>query len=70
MRLLLVEDDVMIGSAVQSGLIDESCAVDWAKNGQASLSSLASQHYDIVLLDLGLPGKDGCRCCVRSGSCW
>lgn len=59
MRVLLVEDDVMIGSAVQSSLMDESYAVDWVKNGPASLSSLASQHYDIVLLDLGLPGKDG-----------
>lgn len=59
MRVLLVEDDAMIGSAVHSALEDESYAVDWVKNGQASLSSLASQHYDIVLLDLGLPGRDG-----------
>lgn len=49
----------MIGSAVQSSLMDESYAVDWVKNGPASLSAIASQHYDIVLLDLGLPGKDG-----------
>jgi two-component system OmpR family response regulator len=59
MRVLLVEDDAMIGSAIQATLKDESYAADWVKNGQAALNSLASQHYDVVLLDLGLPGKDG-----------
>lgn len=59
MRVLLVEDDAMIGSAIQATLKDESYAADWVKNGQTALNSLASQHYDVVLLDLGLPGKDG-----------
>ncbi|MGC4059932.1 MAG: response regulator transcription factor [Aquabacterium sp.] len=59
MWVLLVEDDLMIGDAVQGALRDASYAVDWVKAGPAALSTLASQHYDMVLLDLGLPGKDG-----------
>lgn len=59
MRVLLVEDDPMIGDAVQSALKDASYAVDWVKNGQVALSTLECQHYDVVLLDLGLPNKDG-----------
>ena len=59
MRVLLVEDDPMIGEAVQGSLKDASYAADWVKNGQTALTALAAQHYDLVLLDLGLPGKDG-----------
>jgi two-component system OmpR family response regulator len=59
MRVLLVEDDPMIGAAIQSALKDASYAADWVKNGQFALSALDCQHYDLVLLDLGLPGKDG-----------
>ena len=59
MRVLLVEDDPMIGEAIQGALRDASYAADWVKNGQTALDTLADQHYDLVLLDLGLPGKDG-----------
>lgn len=59
MRALLVEDDLMIGEAIQATLKDASYAADWVKDGQAALNAMAAQHYDIVLLDLGLPGKDG-----------
>ena len=59
MRILLVEDDPMIGDAIQGALKDASYAADWVKNGQAALSALDCQYYDMVLLDLGLPGKDG-----------
>ncbi|OOG57569.1 response regulator transcription factor [Polaromonas sp. C04] len=59
MRVLLVEDDPMIGDAIQGALRDASYAADWVKNGQTALDTLADQHYDLVLLDLGLPGKDG-----------
>lgn len=59
MRVLLVEDDPMIGEAVRSALHDMSYAADWVKNGLTALTSLAAQHYDLILLDLGLPGKDG-----------
>lgn len=59
MRVLLVEDDTMIGEAIQGALRDASYATDWVKNGQTALATLSGQHYDLVLLDLGLPGKDG-----------
>ena len=59
MRVLLVEDDPMIGEAIQGALKDASYAADWVKNGQTALTALGCQHYDLVLLDLGLPGKDG-----------
>ncbi|AQV95799.1 DNA-binding response regulator [Cupriavidus necator] len=59
MRVLLVEDDPMIGEAIQGALKDASYAADWVSNGQAALATLDCQHYDLVLLDLGLPGKDG-----------
>lgn len=59
MRVLLVEDDAMIGEAIQAALKDASYAVDWVKDGQIAITTISSQHYDIALLDLGLPGKDG-----------
>ncbi len=59
MRVLLVEDDPMIGAAVQEALKDASYAVDWVKDGRAGISAFACQHYDLILLDLGLPGRDG-----------
>lgn len=59
MRVLLVEDDAMIGGAIQAALKDESYAADWVRNGRSALTSLAGQSYDVVLLDLGLPAMDG-----------
>lgn len=59
MRILLVEDDPMIGDAIQGALKDASYAADWVRDGLTALTALDAQHYDLVLLDLGLPGKDG-----------
>ncbi|NMM11230.1 MAG: response regulator transcription factor [Polaromonas sp.] len=59
MRVLLVEDDGMIGEAVGQALKDASYAVDWVRDGAAALTAIASQPYGVVLLDLGLPKKDG-----------
>jgi DNA-binding response OmpR family regulator len=59
MRLLLVEDDTMIGESVLDLLRDEGYAVDWVKDGDIALSVLESQQYDLILLDLGLPKCDG-----------
>ncbi len=59
MRILLVEDDPMIGDAIQGALNDASYATDWVKNGLTALAALETHAYDLVLLDLGLPGKDG-----------
>jgi two-component system OmpR family response regulator len=59
MRLLFVEDDHMIGETVVDVLRAEHYAVDWIKDGLAAQSVLKTQAYDLVLLDLALPGKDG-----------
>jgi two-component system OmpR family response regulator len=59
MRLLLVEDDTMIGEAVLDALRAEHYAVDWVKDGEMAETALRSQAYDLVLLDLGLPRRDG-----------
>ncbi len=59
MRLLLVEDDRMIGEAVLDLLRAQHYAVDWAKDGELADGALRAQHYDLVLLDLGLPRRDG-----------
>ena len=59
MRVLLVEDDGMIGEAIQATLKEAAYAADWVRNGQVAIDTLACNHYDLVLLDLGLPGKDG-----------
>ena len=59
MRLLLVEDDAMIGNAVQKGLRGEGFAVDWVRDGRAAELALDTGVYEVLLLDLGLPRKDG-----------
>ena len=59
MRLLLVEDDVMIGEAVLDLLRGEGYAVDWVKDGELADQVLHEQAYDLMLLDLGLPKCDG-----------
>ncbi len=59
MRILLVEDDTMIGEEVRSALKDASYAADWVCDGASALVALAQQDYEAVLLDLGLPGADG-----------
>jgi two-component system, OmpR family, response regulator len=59
MRVLLVEDDPMIGKVVQQALRDASYAIDWVRDGQAALVTLEMAGYDLVLLDLGLPKRSG-----------
>lgn len=61
MRLLLAEDDQMIGESVQRGLRQDGYAVDWVRDGSAAERAVADHDYDLVLLDLGLPQKDGIR---------
>ena len=55
MRLLLVEDDRMIGESLRSALRLEGHAVDWVRDRAAAHATLASERFDLVLLDLGLP---------------
>lgn len=61
MRILLVEDDPMIGESVVDGLTDEGYAVDWVQDGNSALLALRTTEFSLVVLDLGLPGKDGIR---------
>jgi two-component system response regulator QseB len=59
MRLLLVEDDAMIGESVRLGLRRDGFTVDWVQDGRAAELALGNAVYDLLLLDLGLPKKDG-----------
>jgi two-component system OmpR family response regulator len=59
MRVLLVEDDPMIGESVLQLLRAEHYAVDWVRDGRMADEALRSEQYDLVLLDLGLPKRDG-----------
>ena len=59
MRILLIEDDPMIGAEVRAGLRDSGAAVDWVKDGAMGLHALRTEHFDLALLDLGLPKLDG-----------
>lgn len=59
MRVLLVEDDKMIGEALSYALKDAAYAVDWVRDGVSAISSAQTHSYDLLLLDLGLPRKDG-----------
>ena len=66
MRLLLVEDDVMIGESVLDALRGEGYAVDWVRDGPMADAAWGSEHYDLVLLDLGLPKLDGLQVLRRA----
>lgn len=59
MKILLVEDDAMIGRAVKQGLTAERFTVDWVQDGVAAELAMTNGGYDLVVLDLGLPRKDG-----------
>lgn len=59
MRILLVEDDHMLGAATQQALRDAAHAVDWVQDGEAALLAMRSTPYEAMLLDLGLPRRDG-----------
>jgi two-component system response regulator QseB len=59
MRLLVVEDDRMIGESVRTALRQEGYAADWVRDGADADAALSAEAYDLVLLDLGLPGTRG-----------
>ena len=59
MRLLLIEDDPMIGAGVQRALRQDGYAVDWVRDGVAAELAIGDHPYDLLLLDLGLPRRDG-----------
>ncbi|HET9701207.1 MAG TPA: response regulator [Burkholderiales bacterium] len=59
MRILLVEDDPLLGDGVRAGVAQEGYAVDWVQDGKSALAALEAERYDLVLLDLGLPRMAG-----------
>lgn len=69
MRLLLVEDDTMIGESVRKGLRQDGFSVDWVKDGMIAEQALNSEPYDLLLLDVGLPRKTGLEVLKSLRSC-
>src|ERR1700687_1948783 len=59
MRGLLIEDDKMVGAAVQQALRDAAYAVDWVTDGETAIQAAENEAYEVALLDLGLPKADG-----------
>jgi two-component system response regulator QseB len=59
MRILLAEDDIMLGEALQDALIAQGFAVDWLKDGESALEAARREDFDLLVLDLGLPRRDG-----------
>ncbi|MDD5388556.1 MAG: response regulator transcription factor [Gallionellaceae bacterium] len=59
MRILLVEDDALLGDGLRAGLTLEGYGVDWARDGEAARLAWLAEEYDACVLDLGLPRRDG-----------
>jgi len=59
MKLLLIEDDPMIGESLSDGLVNEGHAMVWVQDGRSASLAIASDHFDLILLDLGLPQRSG-----------
>ncbi len=59
MRLLLVEDDPILGDGLQAGLRQGGYTVDWLRDATSAEAALRSEHYEIMVLDLGLPDRSG-----------
>jgi len=59
MRVLLAEDDTLLGEGLYTGLKQDGYAVDWVRNGSEAEAALEVEHFDIAILDLGLPKQDG-----------
>jgi DNA-binding response OmpR family regulator len=59
MRILLVEDDALLGDGLHAGLKLAGWSVDWVRDGEQARHALLARHYDTCVLDLGLPRRDG-----------
>ena len=65
MRILLIEDDPLLGDGLQAGLRGNGFAVEWMRDGEAGQAALAAETFDAVVLDLGLPRLDGRQLLAR-----
>ena len=61
MRVLLIEDDQLLGKSVQTGLAQQGHAVDWVRDAQGAEGAAFENEYGVILLDLGLPDQDGMK---------
>lgn len=61
MKILLAEDDALLGDGVRAGLVQAGFSVDWVQDGALALSAMAVNQYDLLILDLGLPEIDGMK---------
>ncbi|WP_455199458.1 response regulator [Kaarinaea lacus] len=61
MRLLLVEDDMLLGKGIYTGLCQEGYAVDWVRDGESAETACLNEEYDCVVLDIGLPRLNGLK---------
>ena len=59
MRILIVEDDQLLGSGLRTGLRQVGWSADWLQDADAAEHALMVEHFDVLVLDLGLPGRDG-----------
>ncbi len=59
MRILLVEDDLMLGDGLRTGLTQYRYTVDWVKDGNAALQAIGAEPFEVIILDLGLPKRSG-----------
>jgi two-component system response regulator QseB len=59
MRILLVEDDELLGAGIRDALARARYALEWVQDGRQALAALRAGAFDLVILDLGLPGLDG-----------
>ena len=58
-KILIVEDDTLLGDGIRNGLAQQGYAVDWVEDGQAAETAFLTNEYELVVLDLGLPKKSG-----------
>jgi len=65
MRLLLVEDDTLLGDGIRAGLSQQGYAVDWVESAESAQLALETGQYDLMVLDLGLPGMPGLEFLTR-----
>ena len=70
MRVLIIEDDSLLGDGLTSGLTALGFAVDWFRETRSSAHALESAPYDAIILDLGLPGEDGMTFLGRLRACF
>ncbi|MGB5735281.1 MAG: response regulator [Thiohalocapsa sp.] len=59
MRVLIIEDDQLLGTGLQAGLRQEGCTADWVGDAKSAAYALREEHFDAAILDLGLPDRDG-----------